>query len=112
MKRFYAVTLLALVTCSFAQAQLTLNFTITQYTPLIATRGYDTTVKTGAMLRLGSTIAALGGSGTYQYAWTPTSGLDSPSIARPLATIDTNITYTLTVTDAVTRCSQTAKFGI
>jgi hypothetical protein len=36
----------------------------------------------------------------YNYAWTPSQGLSNASIANPIAVINNNITYTLTITDA------------
>jgi Secretion system C-terminal sorting domain len=112
MKNTFAVTLLLLALSCIAQGQVTLNFTVNQYGLLAATPGSDTTVKRGAVIRLGSATPATGGSGSYQLAWTPVSGLDSPNTARPLATIDTSITYTLTITDSVTGCIQAAEFGV
>jgi len=112
MKRFFAVTLLLLAISCMAQGQVTLNFTVGQYGLLSVTPGSDTTVKRGAVIRLGSATPVTGGSGSYQFAWTPASGLDSPTVARPLATIDNSITYTLTVTDSVTGCSYSTQFNI
>lgn len=112
MKRTYAATLLLLAFSCIARAQVTLNFTVNQYSLLTATPGYDTTVKHGAIIRLGSAAAATGGSGGYQYAWSPASGLDSPGVARPLAMIDSAITYILSITDSITGCIQTAEFGV
>jgi hypothetical protein len=112
MKNTFAVTLLLLAFSCIAQGQVTLNFTVNQYGLLTATPGTDTTVKRGTVIRLGSAVPATGGSGDYQFAWTPVSGLDSPSVARPLATIDSSITYTLAITDSVTGCIQAAEFGV
>ncbi|NOX47833.1 MAG: T9SS type A sorting domain-containing protein [Chlorobi bacterium] len=42
---------------------------------------------------------ATGGSGTYIYAWEPTSGLNDPTISNPVATPFETTTYTVTVTD-------------
>jgi hypothetical protein len=42
---------------------------------------------------------ANGGSGSYTYAWEPTTGLSDPSIANPTASPDATTTYTVTVDD-------------
>jgi hypothetical protein len=112
MKNTFAVTLLLLALSCIAQGQVTLNFTVNQYGLLTAASGTDTTVKRGVVIRLGAAVPATGGSGAYQFTWTPVSGLDSPKTARPLATIDTSITYTLTIVDSVTGCIQAAEFGV
>ncbi|MCX8478727.1 MAG: GEVED domain-containing protein, partial [Chitinophagales bacterium] len=40
------------------------------------------------------------GSGSYTYAWTPTTGLSNPNIANPTAIPTATTTYTVLVTDA------------
>jgi hypothetical protein len=42
---------------------------------------------------------AMGGSGTYSYEWIPTTGLNDPNIANPVATPEETTTYTVTVND-------------
>ena len=42
---------------------------------------------------------AMGGSGAYTYEWTPTTGLNNPNIANPVATPEETTTYTVTVDD-------------
>ena len=37
----------------------------------------------------------------YDYNWLPTAGLDNPTIANPVATINNDAEYVLTITDAV-----------
>lgn len=81
------------------QGQSSLNFTVTQFPVLSADAGKDSVVKSGDKVRLGGSTVASGGSGLYQYAWAPITGLDSPFAAHPVATIDTSITYQLTVDD-------------
>jgi len=52
-------------------------------------------------------IVISGGSGNYSYSWSPTTGLNDPSIKAPTASgITTTTVYTVTVTDATT--SETA----
>jgi len=42
---------------------------------------------------------ALGGSGTYSFEWSPTTGLSNPNIANPVANPMSTTTYTVTVED-------------
>ncbi len=41
----------------------------------------------------------LGGSGSYTYEWTPTTGLSDPNIADPIASPIVNTTYTVLIDD-------------
>ncbi len=46
-------------------------------------------------------VTATGGAGGYTYLWTPTTTLDNPNIANPVATpVEAHTTYQVTVTDA------------
>lgn len=99
MKFFCIVSICLLFAASQLFGQSSLNFTVTQLPLLTADAGKDTVVLKGDKIRLGGTIVASGGSGSYQFSWLPTAGLDSPFIARPFAIIDTTITYQLTVDD-------------
>src|SRR6185437_11519631 len=47
----------------------------------------------------GSPTASLG-TGPYTYSWSPTVGLNNPTIANPIAAPSQTTTYTVTVTDA------------
>ncbi|MDX2002755.1 MAG: hypothetical protein SFW35_10005 [Chitinophagales bacterium] len=44
-------------------------------------------------------------SGTYNFAWTPSTSLSDSTIANPVATPTANTTYVVTVTDPATTCS-------
>lgn len=52
----------------------------------------DTTIFQGSTIRINT-----GGSCSSNFSWSPTTGLDDPSLLNPLATPDSDITYTLTV---------------
>lgn len=67
--------------------------------PLAADAGPNATMNVGQSLVLQG--SASGGSGQYSYAWTPTTGLSSPSVAQPTFTPTTigSRVFTLTVTD-------------
>ena len=55
---------------------------------------------------LGGSPAATGGSGNYQYHWTPATGLSDSIASNPVvANISGTTTYTLSVTDLLTGCS-------
>jgi autotransporter-associated beta strand protein len=51
---------------------------------------------------IGGSPTATGGSdiGTYTYSWTPTTGLNDPTLANPTASPATTTAYAVTVTDA------------
>ncbi len=59
-----------------------------------ATAGPDTTVCLGQP-------AHLNASGGISYSWSPTTGLNNPNIANPIATPSVTTTYTCTVTNAL-----------
>ena len=48
--------------------------------------------------------SATGGTGSYQYSWTPTTGLTPPNVANPTAAPSVSTQYTLSVTDLGTGC--------
>lgn len=60
----------------------------------------DTTIVRGSSLELGSGTEIFGGSGKYQYHWTPTSGLSDSTLLHPVATPADTTLYVLTVTDS------------
>ncbi len=45
--------------------------------------------------------------GNYFYEWSPTTGLDNPYIANPVASMVNNVQYTVTVTDVNSGCEAT-----
>lgn len=47
-------------------------------------------------------VNAQEGTGQYTYSWSPTTGLNNPAIARPVATPPQTTTYTCTVSDGIT----------
>ena len=59
---------------------------------------------------IGGSPTGTGGSGTYTYSWTPTTGLDDPTLANPTASPTVNTTYTVVVTDTAT--SNTASSSV
>lgn len=63
-------------------------------------------IPSGSTINLAG-VAATGGTGSYTYAWTPTTYLSDSTILNPVATnVLGGISYTLTVTDTGTGCTK------
>lgn len=60
----------------------------------------------GNQIALGSNPTAQGGTGALTYTWTPTTNLTSNTSANPSLSVQTDATYTVTVTDSK-QCSAT-----
>lgn len=50
----------------------------------------------GDMMQLNASVSGGCPGATFQYLWSPATGLSNPNIANPVATLSTNITYTVT----------------
>lgn len=61
---------------------------------------FPATVCQGSSSQLVAVVS--GGSGNYSYLWSPSTYLDDPTSATPVATPDVNISYTVTVNDGTT----------
>lgn len=70
---------------------------ITNQAP-IADAGDSLVVCVGGSVLLGGTTT--GGTPAYTYAWTPSAGLNNPTLEQPTATLNNSTVYTLEVTDA------------
>ena len=55
---------------------------------------------------IGNSTTLMGSGTGTSYSWSPTTGLDNPTIAAPLATPSASTNYTITVTDA-NNCKKT-----
>jgi hypothetical protein len=75
------------------------SVTVSNPFALTANAGADRAIVTGGSTTLGGTPAASGGIDPITYEWSPTTGLNDPSLANPLAQPATTTTYLLTVTD-------------
>ena len=75
------------------------SVTVTYPFALTANAGADRTVPAGASTTLGGSPAATGGIDPLTYEWSPTTGLNNPNAANPIAQLATTTTYTLTITD-------------
>ncbi len=69
--------------------------TINVTPPIQAYAGVDTIVTVGQPLQLQG--SDLGNSGANIYVWSPAVGLNDPNIQDPVATLNTDFTYTLTL---------------
>lgn len=79
-----------------ATGQVTIN-------PLPAVNaGPDKMISLGASTTIDATV---GGTGTYDFLWTPATYLSSATILKPVSTPDVSTTYTLQVTDKNTFCT-------
>ena len=65
---------------------------------LSANAGTDKTIICGGTAQLNSVTTNYTGTGTLKYKWTPATGLNNDSIVNPMATVTSDITYTVTVT--------------
>jgi len=55
---------------------------------------------------------ASGGTGSYDYSWSPTTGLSNPNISDPLAFPDSTGYYTLTVNDGISTVSDSVLIAV
>lgn len=53
-----------------------------------------------------------GGSGNYNFLWTPTAGLSDPTISNPMAFPEITTTYTLTVVDGINTISDSVSITV
>jgi hypothetical protein len=69
--------------------------------PLTANAGIDQNICDGSGgVTIGGAPTATFGTPPYTYSWAPAFGLSSTTDPNPIATPNSNVTYTLTVTDA------------
>lgn len=74
--------------------------TLQAQVPLIADAGAPTAyICPNGTYTLGGSPSAFGGSAPYTYSWSPTTGLNNPTSANPIAQPSQPTLYTLTVTD-------------
>ena len=70
-----------------------------QPSALKADAGEDKSVTVGASVQIGGNPSAMNGYADYVYLWSPSTGLNDPTIPNPLASPNGKSVYTLTVTD-------------
>ena len=64
-----------------------------------ADAGNDTTICSGDAITIGGSPTGSGGVSPYEYTWTPSTGLNDPTIANPTASPTSSISYHLKVKD-------------
>lgn len=79
------------------------SFARSVYSQFNINAGSDRTVCINTSSALGGTPTVVGGTPPYKYEWSPSTFLNSTSVANPIASgINADIMYKLTVTDADT----------
>ncbi|HPI30429.1 MAG TPA: hypothetical protein PLB59_08590 [Bacteroidales bacterium] len=95
---FLLLLIYSLVSEIFAQQQVV--FHINQPTQLTADAGLDSYIPVGDSNIIGGMPAASGGSPAYSYLWTPGDYLNDSTLANPVVTPLSSVTYLLTVVDS------------
>ncbi|MCX6153488.1 MAG: SBBP repeat-containing protein [Candidatus Kapabacteria bacterium] len=72
---------------------------VVKFLPTIANAGSDAIICGSGSATIGGAPSASGPNGTYEYQWTPTTGLSSDVVANPVTSPLSSQTYTLMVTD-------------
>jgi len=75
--------------------------TVTANPNIVADAGPDVTLVIGGSTAIGSAPTAAGGTPPFTFSWLPTTGLNDPTLANPIAMPTDTTTYTVTVTDAI-----------
>jgi hypothetical protein len=65
---------------------------------LTANAGVDKTTQCGQTVQLDAVSTNYNGTATLRYKWIPSNGLSNDTIANPKATVNSNTSYTVTVT--------------
>jgi len=101
----YVLTVTNMITGCYA----TDNMVLTVIGAPIANAGLDQSITCGGSI--GATIGTPG-LGGLSYNWLPSTGLNDPNIAQPIANPLSNTTYQLIVTDLITGCYATDEMTI
>jgi len=64
--------------------------------------GSDVTICSGSSITIGGSPTASGGSGSFTYLWTPSTGLNSATVANPMVTVYATATFIVTATGGCT----------
>lgn len=78
----------------------TCAFDVTIYPTPVVDAGADVDVCLNSSVTIGGNPTASAATPPYSYTWTPSAGLDNPTIANPTATPSATTVYTVVVTDA------------
>ena len=94
------LTFLILLFPLFIDAQIVIDLNVSQPPEFgFEVSNQDTTIIIGSSIELGNDIVVFGGSGEYQYSWSPGETLDDSTLIYPIATPADTTTYILTVFD-------------
>ena len=98
MKKLISFIVILFPLISLAQIEVTLN--VNQPPEFgFQISSQEITIVSGASVTLGSDIIVLGGSGEYNYHWSPTATLNDSTVLNPVATPSDTTVYVLTVFD-------------
>ncbi|MGC9331781.1 MAG: gliding motility-associated C-terminal domain-containing protein [Bacteroidales bacterium] len=75
------------------------NMTVTVNSNPVADAGSNESICDGNNVTIGGSPTASGGSGSYTYSWSPSTGLSSTTVANPTSSPSSTTTYTIVVTD-------------
>ena len=100
MKRFVVFPILSMY-CLGVLSQNHVEVNIRQPAVLQANAGPDTIIDKGAIVQIGGSPTATGGSGEYSFSWTPSDHVSDPAVSNPNAIPQDPMTYYVTVTDAM-----------
>jgi len=67
----------------------------------LASAGGNSTICSDSTVIIGGSPTATAGTGPYTYAWSPSVGLNSPTLSNPTANPSISTTYSVTVTDSL-----------
>ena len=94
------LTLLFLLIPFFIDAQTVVTLNVNQPPEFgFEVSKQDTTIIIGNSIELGSDVVVIGGTGEYQYSWSPAEFLDDSTIINPVANPTDTTIYVLTVYD-------------
>lgn len=95
--------LMAVLLCMFAvgRSQTYVQHGLNQPPALGADAGPDQLVCPNDPANLGGSPTASNGYGAYTYLWSPATGLSSPTVSNPVATLAASETYELLVIDSL-----------
>ncbi len=98
MKKLILISLL--IFPQFLSAQKVITLEVNQPPEFgFSVSNQDTAIVNGNSIVLGTDLVVFGGSGDYQYNWSPAAKLNDSTIVNPIASPTDTTTYILTVTD-------------
>ncbi len=94
----YAGTYSVVITDAFG-CTINTDITLTEPDLLIADAGVNQPICYSFSTTIGGSPTATGGAGEYTYLWSPSTGLDDPTLANPVASPQLTTIFTVTVMD-------------